>query len=69
MDFRDAISWILTIPSTGATRNTDGHNSDLEYAPTNHSNLEGKEGTPMIRMFRRLLRGGGRSRMVGGWIV
>ena len=45
-----------------------GNESDLANSVRTAGNLKGQEGLDMVRMFRRLVRGGGRQRAVGYWV-
>jgi len=42
--------------------------SDLESSAADEGNLRGKEGADMVRMFKRLLRGGPKQRVTGAWV-
>jgi hypothetical protein len=55
------------IPSAEAYADTCGARNDLEDAAANEGNLRGQEGV-MVRMFRRLLRGGSKQRVAGAWV-
>jgi len=50
-------------------RDTYVAKSDLEDAIAIDRNLGDRRESDMVRMFRRLLRGGGRQRVSGVWIL
>ena len=45
------------------------NSNDLELSAATKGNLGDLGGNHMVRMFRRLVRGGGRQRVVGLWII
>jgi len=66
MAFHDATSLKLTMGNGGALR------ADLQPTWPGHNDFYKSEDGGvfvMVRMFRRLLRGGSRPRVVGGWTV
>ena len=69
MDFHEGASWNLTIPTVCPCPDTCAYQSDLENAAAIDGNLEDRRESNMVRMFRRLLRGGGRQRVTGVWIL
>ncbi len=70
MGSHDPIPGFLTIPEPPPSRNTLGTESDVENAAANEGNLGDRRESNMMRMFKRLLRGGvTRPRVVGSWIL
>jgi len=61
MEFEDSLG-------TLGSRNSAYRQSDLELGDHDKGKSQGIGGTKMVRMFKRLLRGGSRPRVVGGWI-
>ena len=60
----------LTIHEGRPCRDTLGTESDLDNAAANEGNLGDRRESSMVRMFKRLLRGGvSRPRVVGSWIL
>jgi len=62
-----ASSCNFTIPSDRTSVETCATRNDLEVTAADEGNLGEQEGA-MVRMFRRLLRGGSRQRVAGIWV-
>ena len=70
MDSNDPEPGFLTIHESQPSRDTLGTESDLDNAAANEGNLGDRRESSMVRMFKRLLRGGvSRPRVVGSWIL
>ena len=65
MDFHEAGIVEFDDSNPGALPNADHSNFDL-VIKTGIKESEGRGGFDMVRMFRRLLRGGSKQRVVGG---
>ncbi len=61
-------SWKLTIPPDGPQGETWTHSSDMDNAGANEWNLRDRRDSNMVRMFKRLLRGGTKQHVTGVWV-
>ena len=69
MDFHEWDAWHLMMVNVRADGQTVAHTSDLETLPQRWESKGIGGAEHMVRMFRRLLRGSGRQRVTGVWIV